>query len=48
MPLVELQNFLNGLVTDSPSLGRAKGAHAPSRNPKGCRLSRKRPLPKKS
>jgi hypothetical protein len=33
MPLVELQNILNYLVTDSPHMGRATSAPAPSNNP---------------
>jgi hypothetical protein len=44
MPLVELQNFLNDLVTDSPHLGRAKGAPAPYDNLGGSRPAQKRPL----
>jgi hypothetical protein len=33
MPPVEVQNFLNELVTDWPHPGRPKGAYAPSDNP---------------
>jgi hypothetical protein len=44
MPLVESQNCLNDLVTDSPHLGRAKGALAPFENLRGSRLSKKRIL----
>jgi hypothetical protein len=34
MPLVELQNFLNDLVSDSPYLGRARSAPTHADNPK--------------
>jgi hypothetical protein len=42
MPMVELQNLLNKLVTDSPHLGRARGAPTSIDNPRGSRLSKKR------
>jgi hypothetical protein len=41
MPLVDLQNFLNDLVTDSPHVARARSAPTPSDNHGGNRLSKK-------
>jgi hypothetical protein len=43
-PLVELQNFVNDLVTDSPPLGRAGSVPNPSTSSVGSRSSKKRPL----
>jgi hypothetical protein len=43
MPLVDLQNFLNDLVTDSPHLGRARPAPTPSNSQGGGQPTGKRP-----
>jgi hypothetical protein len=42
MTMVELQNFMNYLVTSSPHLGRATSAPTPFDNPKGSRVTKKR------
>jgi hypothetical protein len=44
MPLLELQNFLNDLVTDSPRQDRAMSAPTPSDNLGGNRTTKKRPF----
>jgi hypothetical protein len=43
MPLVELQDFLNNLLTDSPHLGRTKLAPIPSSNHVRRQPTMKRP-----
>jgi hypothetical protein len=43
MPLLELQNFMNDLVTESPHMGRARSAPTPYDNLGGRRSSKKRP-----
>jgi hypothetical protein len=43
MPLIESQNFLNDLVTDSPHLCRAKSAHALAKHG-SSRRAKERPL----
>jgi hypothetical protein len=40
LPLVELQNFLNDLVIDSPNLGRARPTTTWSTTPRGGQLTR--------
>jgi hypothetical protein len=42
MLLMELQNFLNDLMTDSPHRCRERSAPTPSDNPGGSRLPKKR------
>jgi hypothetical protein len=41
LPLVELQNFLNGLVADSPHVGRARPVDTQSTTHGGEQLTRK-------
>jgi hypothetical protein len=44
MSLIELQSFLNDLVSNSPDVGRAAGAPAPCDNHGSNRHARKSPL----
>jgi hypothetical protein len=44
MPLVELQHFLNDLVHYLPHLGHASNALTQANNPRGYRLTEKRPI----
>jgi hypothetical protein len=43
-PMVELQTFLNGLVTDSPHLSRARNISTQADNHGRTKLTKKRPF----